>query len=410
VALGKQKHYEAARTALTKAASYASNNSELSSLADRAHMAIAYLEEEQKNIADTYLEIQKVSTSGVFSNRALLSSGWASVNTGDFARALPPLTLLQGRSMAIPEVQEAVLLVPHVYERLGLMGRSAEGFIKAYARYDTALEDLEQAERALGDADVLELFVENVDDLLGESDWFGISPTVSLNALSPYLIELMSDHSFQSVLKDLRDLYAIRHNLDDWLEKRDDFKVMIEAREASRAASTESEQVAAYVESHESLSRSYASARQRVAHLDDEDQKKVTWMLDDVAYELKSAQSMLSQLSSVKVKAPSVQGYAELVEGNMRDVERELQNTNDLIDAVEGVLRKLVKAELNVHRQRLKYYRIQSHLAKVRILDRSLSELDANEEVEIPGPAIDRELVDPAQDRNVQNGAGDDAA
>ena len=37
---------------------------------------------------------------------------------------------------------------------------------------------------------------------------------------------------------------------------------------------------------------------------------------------------------------------------------------------------ELINAELDVHEERLKYYRVQAHLAKARILDRSLAALD----------------------------------
>jgi tetratricopeptide (TPR) repeat protein len=387
VALGKQRDYIRAVTSLEESASYADGSDELDRLADRAHMAIAFLYADQRNFADAYAEIKHVSTSGVTSNRALLGSGWASVNSGSYREALAPLTLLQQRAMAIPEVQEAVLLVPHVYEKLGLEGRAAQGFIKAYDRYSETLEKLEKAKKTLADADVLELFVKNLDAILGESDWFGTAPSVSLNSLSPFLLELMSDHSFQSVLKDLRDLYAIRNNLNNWEAKRDDFEVIIEARSVSLDAKGRNEDIEACASRLEELQDAHSELSKRAAVLDKEDQERVLWLLGDIQTEISSASMMLNQLEGAPGVPRNTKSYEQLINDNMNVLDKELGKTNELIGKVENVLLELVNAELDIHKERLEYYRIQSHLAKVRILDKSLSNLGA--------PAGNRHLDEP---------------
>lgn len=376
VALGKQRDYTRAITSLEKSASYANGSDELDRLADRAYMAIAFLYADERNFADAYAEIKHVSTTGVTSNRALLGSGWASINSGSYREALAPLKVLQQRSMAIPEVQEAVLLVPHVYEKLGLAGRAAQGFIKAYDRYGEALEKLKKAKETLADADVLELFVKNLDAILGESDWFGTAPSVSLNSLSPFLLELMSDHNFQSVLKDLRDLYAIRNNLNNWETKRDDFEVIIKARSVSLDAKDRNENIETCVRRLEELQDAYSELSKRAAVLDKADQERVQWLLGDIQSEISSASMMLSQLEEAPGIAMDTESYAQLVNDNMNVLDKKLEKTNELIGKVENVLLELVYAELDIHKERLEYYRIQSHLAKVRILDKSLSDLD----------------------------------
>jgi tetratricopeptide (TPR) repeat protein len=382
VALGKQKNYPDAIDNLERAAAYADRNTTLGRLADRSQMAIAYLYDENNDPVNAFTYINHVSTTGVFSNRALLASGWSSVNSGVYRKALAPLDVLQSRSMAIPEVQEAVLLIPHVYEKLGLPGRAAEGFISAYKRYSDALEQLASARKTLKDADVLELFVRNLDAMLDDNDWFGTSPSVSLNSLSPFLYELMSDHSFQSVLKDLRDLYAIRNNLKDWKQKRDDFDVMIEARSKSLGTRKRAQLTNTVEQQQTALMDRYTVLNQRVESLDTDDKDQVQWLLRDVQFELNSARMMTVQLEVPPGISADNSDFAALVDNNMDRLDSELENTNVLIDKVENVMLELVNAELGVHEQRLKYYRIQSHLAKVRILDRSLADLDAQDEGE----------------------------
>ncbi|MEN8106530.1 MAG: hypothetical protein ABFS22_00825 [Pseudomonadota bacterium] len=377
VALGKQKDYTRAVSNLEKAASYADGTSELDRLADRSHMAIAYLYADRQDNDNAYDHINQVSTAGVFSNRALLGSGWSSVNSGSYRVALAPLGVLQQRSMAVPEVQEAVLLVPHVYEKLGLTGRAAEGFISAYNRYGSALEQLGSAKEALKDADMLELFVHNLDEMLGESDWFGTAPSVSINSLSPFLLELMSDHSFQSVLKDLRDLYAIRNNLNNWKRKQDDFDVILTARSKSLGSRDRTQQINTGSEQLADFQSDYSTLTQLTAALNPEDRERVQWLLNDIQFEINSAGLMTEQLETPPGLSLNTEHYASLVDSNMDVLEKELEKTNQLIDKVESVMLELVNTELGIHEERLKYYRVQSHLAKVRILDKSLADLEA---------------------------------
>jgi tetratricopeptide (TPR) repeat protein len=410
VALGKQRDYQRAVGSLEKSASYADGSDELDRLADRAHMAMAFLYADQQDFADAYAEIKNVSTTGVTSNRALLGSGWASVNSGAYREALAPLTVLQQRSMAIPEVQEAVLLVPHVYEKLELPGRAAQGFIKADQRYGSALEQVETAKEALADADVLELFVRNLDDILGESDWFGTAPSVSLNSLSPFLLELMSDHSFQSVLKDLRDLYAIRNNLNHWKAKRDDFEVIIKARSASLDAKGRKGEIETSARRLDELEEAQGELSKRAASLGKDDHERVQWLLEDIQSEMSTAREMLGQLEASPGVDIDTESYAQLVRDNMKVLDEELEETNELIGKVENVLLELVNSELEIHRERLEYYRIQAQLAKVRILDKSLSDLDAPAENREPDQPAGREPAATLKRNEGGAGGGGDAA
>lgn len=70
VAFGKQRDYVRAIANLKKSTAYANQGSELSRLSDRAHMAMAYLYEEQQKYPEAYAQINRVSASGIFSNRA----------------------------------------------------------------------------------------------------------------------------------------------------------------------------------------------------------------------------------------------------------------------------------------------------------------------------------------------------
>lgn len=399
VAFGKEKDTSRAVTRLKKAASYADGSSQLDGLADRSHMAIAYLHAQKRDFTGAYDHIRQVSSTGVYSNRALLGAGWASINEESYAGALAPLAVLQRRSMALPEVQEAVLLVPHIYEKQHLMGRAAQGFIEAYDRYSDALLQLDRARESLKDADVLELFVRNMDEMLEESDWFGTAPSVSLNPLSPFLLDLISDHSFQSVMKDLRDLYAIRNNLNSWKRKRDDFDVILHARTLATSSGRRIPDTESLAARQAAARDGHAALEARIDGLDAEDRERVQWMLDDIRSAVDNAGLLVQLLDDEANYFRDSGDYAQLVNSNMEVLQAELDRTNALVSKVEAVLVELINAELDVHQQRLKYYRVQAHLAKARILDRSLADLDDKPQADDYSDA--KALDVPDSERNV---------
>jgi tetratricopeptide (TPR) repeat protein len=410
VAAGRQNDQSRAVASLNKSAAFADGSAELERVADRSHLAMAYLASLAENQTAAHEHIRHVSLTGVYSNRALLGSGWASVNQGSYRDALTPLSVLEQRSIAIPEVQEAVLLVPHVYEKLGLTGRAADGFIRAYALYGDALEQLALARESLEDADVLELFVSNMDDMLAESDWFGTAPSVSLNALSPFLLDLMSDHGFQSVLKDLRDLYAIRNNLDAWKRKQDDFDVIIHSRLASVAADGGIHGDDTHAMRLHDLGETHTALARRAATLEPDEQQQVQWLLADVREAIETGNTLAGHLRGASGVFSDTGIYAGLVVTYMEALDHELEKTAELIEKVENVVHELVNAELQVHEERLKYYRIQSHLAKVRILDQSLTELDGGAAEERDGGPMQPDQADPAGQSRDDHRGDDHAA
>jgi len=102
----------------------------------------------------------------------------------------------------------------------------------------------------------------------------------------------------------------------------------------------------------------------------------VQWLLSDIQYGINNAGMLIKQLQDVPGVSLDTDAYAVRVKNNMEILENELLKTNVLIEKVENVLIELINAELDIHEERLKYYRVQSHLAKARILDRSLAALD----------------------------------
>lgn len=385
IAFGAQENAGRAIAALEKVIDLDDGSEELRRLADRARMALSFLYAGRDDQASAGLQLSLISSTGAYSNRGLLGAGWMAINEGAFRDALGPLDVLTGRSIALPEVQEAILLQPHVYERMGLNGRAAQGFIDADHKFRDALDWLEKARQSLGHADVMELFVQNLDQVLGESDWFGAAPSVSANHLSPFLVELMSDHSFQSVLKDLRDLYAIRNNLETWQARRDDFEVILAARAGSLEGDNHRQGLSRLARQLTESRQRYQALSGRVASLAPDAQERLRWQLEGLTFDITRGESMLAALTG----AHAISGggkFAQSVVRMMAQVDDQMVRTEGLITRLEGVMRTLVSTELDIHEQRLKQYQVEAQLAKVRILDRSLQDLDVVEDDEQSTP------------------------
>lgn len=379
IAFGAQENSGRAIAALEKVIDLDDGSEELQRLGDRARMALSFLYTRRDDQANAELQLSRISSTGAYSNRGLLGASWMAINEGAFRDALGPLNVLTGRSIALPEVQEATLLQPHVYEQMGLDGRAAQGFIDADHKFRDALGWLEKARQSLDHADVMELFVKNLDQVLDGSDWFGAAPSVSVNHLSPFLVELMSDHSFQSVLKDLRDLYAIRNNLENWQARRDDFDVILAARAGSLDGENHRKGLSRLVRQTAESRQQYQALSSRMAGLAPDAQERLKWQLEDLTFDITRGENMLDALSDAQAIAAGDQ-FSQAVVGMMAQVDDQMVRTEGLITRLEDVMRTLVATELDIHEQRLEQYQVEAQLAKVRILDRSLLNLEVIED------------------------------
>lgn len=379
IAFGGQENSGRAIAALEKVIDLDDGSEELHRLADRARMALSSLYARRDDQANAALQLSRISSTGAYSNRGLLGASWMAINQGAFRDALGPLDALATRSIALPEVQEAILLQPHVYEQMGLNGRAAQGFIDADHKFRDALGWLEKARQSLDQADVLELFVQNLDQVLGGSDWFGTAPSVSVNHLSPFLVELMSDHSFQSVLKDLRDLYAIRNNLENWQARRDDFDVILAARSGSLDSAGHRQGLSRLAQQLGQSRQQYQALASRIDSLEPDAQERLRWQLEDLAFDITRGEHMLKALSATH-DISGGERFAEAVVRMMAQVDDQMVRTEGLITRLEDVMRTLVATELDIHEQRLEQYQVEAQLAKVRILDRSLQHLEITED------------------------------
>ena len=204
-------------------------NEELSSLRDKANVALgyAYLRDGQPLAAK--LPLQRVRLNGPFSNKALLGVGWADAEMENFDRALVPWMELRDRNLLDSAVQESMLAIPYAMAKLDSISQAADHYLNAIEAF--------YAETSRLDA-TIDLIESGVlfDEFLAEGErsatgWYWRLESLPERVESLYLFHLLATHQFQEGLKNYRDLHYLVENLDEWQGKIGVFRNMLDTRE-----------------------------------------------------------------------------------------------------------------------------------------------------------------------------------
>lgn len=204
-------------------------NEELSSLRDKANLALgyAYLQDGQPLAAKSPL--QRVRLEGPFSNKALLGVGWADAEVEDYSRAIVPWMELKDRNLLDPAVQESMLAIPYAMAKLDSISQAADHYLNAIEAF------FEESNRIDGMIDLIEsgeLFEDLLEqDSTGTTGWYWNLDKLPEGPESQYLFHLLSTNEFQEGLKNFRDLSYLANNLDDWQSSVDVFRNMLDTRE-----------------------------------------------------------------------------------------------------------------------------------------------------------------------------------
>lgn len=368
---------------LTRVTQYAGREGEYGVLADRAKLGLAQLAMRTGRMPEAWTYLTEIRTTGLYSNRALLNYAWAAIKTKRFPDAIAALQLLNGRSIASPEVQESKVLLSHLYEQEGSPRKALKANLLAIKDFQTGVDMVAEARRIIDKKDVPEEFITNMEAIMDDSDWHSATPDVDYTNLTPFLIDLMASHPFHETLKELADLYAVRQNLFYWLRQADEHLIIIN-NSTKKAFDEKSRQLIA--ESGEFNAR-FANKKQELnlmnLSLEEDEQERVDILLESTAEELALLDQKVVMFQSLESVYTAPSGYRnELLELHRR-IRTLLQKTELNIVKMEPVMRSLVKTELDKHEERMNYYWAQSRLAKARLYDTTLSTLkDAQREVQ----------------------------
>ncbi len=203
-------------------------NEELTSLRDKANLALGYalLQDGQPLAAKPAL--QRVRLEGPFSNKALLGVGWADAENEAYQRALVPWMELRRRDLLDSAVQESMLAIPYALAKLDAVSQAADHYLNAIEAF---YEESNRIDRTIGHIESGEFFETFLDDdPLDSTGWYWRMQELPEGPEARYLFHVLSTHAFQEGLKNYRDLSYMLNNLDAWQQSVEVFANMLETR------------------------------------------------------------------------------------------------------------------------------------------------------------------------------------
>jgi len=228
VALVRSGRVEEARQVLDELGGLNPFNEELTSLRDKANLALGYALLQDSQSAAAKVPLQRVRLEGPFSNKALLGVGWADAEMDNYGRALVPWMELQGRDLLDSAVQESMLAIPYAMAKLDSISQAADHYLNAIEAF---YEETNRLDRSIAHIESGAMFDEFLTtDATGGTGWYWQLAQLPSGAEARYLFHLLSKHEFQEGLKNYRDLDYLHRNLDTWQGSVEVYGNMLETR------------------------------------------------------------------------------------------------------------------------------------------------------------------------------------
>jgi Tfp pilus assembly protein PilF len=233
VALVREHRLGDADPLLTSVGSMYAEREEMLALKDRANLALGYAYLQANDPAKARTALERVRLNGPYSNKALLGTGYADAQLGNYKGALSPWLELRNRNLLDAAVQESFIAVPYAFAQLGANSQSAEYYEGAVESYDKESASLDGAIDRIRQGSLLhDLLTSETDSRHG---WFWQLQNVPDAPESRYLYTILAGHDFQEGLKNYRDLVFMGNTLERWHDSMEAFGDMIDTREQKYA-------------------------------------------------------------------------------------------------------------------------------------------------------------------------------
>jgi len=228
VALVRSGRIEEAQQVLADLGSLNPYNEELTSLQDKANLALGYALLQDEQPAAAKLPLQRVRLEGPFSNKALLGVGWADAEMDNFQRALVPWMELRGRDLLDSAVLESMLAIPYAMAKLDSISQAADHYLNAIEAFYEENNRLDKMIAHIQSGVMFDQFL--TTDPMGSTGWYFQLAQLPEGPEARYLFHLLAKHEFQEGLKNYRDLDYLHRNLDTWQGSIDVYGNMLETR------------------------------------------------------------------------------------------------------------------------------------------------------------------------------------
>src|SRR2546430_977347 len=218
---------------LDKAGQIESRETPTAAMRDKSNMVLGSIMLQSADYGHARQAFDRVRLDGPYSNRALLSTGWAEVSAHDYEKALVPWGTLIGRDATDAAVQEAKLALPFAYSKLQVYGRAALLYSQALDSFGKELEKVDASLRSIRAGKFLEALVR--EEIKQDNLWVVRLRTLPDTPETFYLTDLMASNDFQTALQNYLDMEDLRRRLISWQGGFDAFEDLIRLRRANYA-------------------------------------------------------------------------------------------------------------------------------------------------------------------------------
>lgn len=230
VALLQAGRVDEGRDQLARTGQVPGDDPAILTIRDKSNLVLGNQLLEAHEFEDASEHFNRVHLTGPFSNRALLSSGWAEAESGHYERALVPWTVLATRNVTDKAVQEALLALPYAYSKLNVHGKAALLYGNAMDAFNREVDRLQTSIHSIQQGKFLEAVLR--EELKQDSNWI-----IKLRELPDapetwYLTELVASNEFQESLKNYLDLNELRRKLSLWSDYLEAYEDLVAHRRA----------------------------------------------------------------------------------------------------------------------------------------------------------------------------------
>ena len=201
---------------------------ELNALRDKANLALGFANLRGNHPADAVKDFQRIRLTGPLSNKALLGLGWAYTSLKEYRQALNPWLELQQRVALDTSVQESMIAIPYVLEKLDKKRLAMSYYNTAIQAYTAEIKRLEGVMQAVQSGELIRAMrPANLDDETSlPLHTFGLPDSVT----APYLHDMMATNEFQESYKNLQNLMYLRYVLQHWSAQLPSYELMLSER------------------------------------------------------------------------------------------------------------------------------------------------------------------------------------
>lgn len=206
-------HISKVEAVFNKALLLTSNTEKPEALADKINLMAGKFFYATGRGRSAIKHLKNVSLDGAYTPKALLTYGWALTEQWQYHDALQPWYMLKTNHSALnQDVQETLIAIPHLLEKLNAKVMALGAFDYATEQFDDIYRQLGESANRLNTGKFIEpLMKQQVPDRWGAFETVDLS--LPNHPDQVYLKDVMSQGYFQGELKSLRDLHVMRAQL-----------------------------------------------------------------------------------------------------------------------------------------------------------------------------------------------------